>query len=383
MRAECSTIIVGAGASGLMCGAYLEGDFLILEAADKPAGKLAVSGGGRCNFANEQISVENYTGQKEFIGHILQRFSFSDVLEVVKKWKIPFEVCKNRQLFCANSSKEIISPLLEYSKGRIVKNCKLVDVSFEKEKFFLQTSQGEYVCDRLIVASGGLSYPVLGASDIGHSVAKKFGHSIVQPKPALVGFTVQPDEYWFKELSGVAILAKVSVGSKSFTDNILFAHKGISGPAILNASLYWEKGSVVVDFLPQIYNLDTVLVGQKQITTVLGLPKSFSKAFLNAIGVEDKRVDRLTQSDKERLLRLKNYEFAPAGTFGFTRAEITKGGVSVVDINPQTMESRLQKGVYFIGEVLDVNGELGGYNFHWAFASAVVCAAAVNATAKS
>jgi hypothetical protein len=365
-----------------MCGAHLKSDFLILEGAQKPAGKLAVSGGGRCNFTNENISVENYTGEQEFIASILQKFSFDDMLGLAKKWKIPFDVCKNRQLFCSKTSKEIITPLLEHSKGRIVTNTKLISVSFEKNEFILQTTAGIYNCNNLVIASGGVSYPLLGASDIGYSAAGAFGHAIVSPRPALVGFTVQPGESWFKELSGISITARVSVGSKSFVDSVLFAHKGISGPAILNASLYWEKGLITIDFLPDTKELESLLVGQKQVTTLLGLPKRFSKAFLGAIGVEDKIADKLNATDKEKLLKLKNYSFAPAGTFGLTKAEITKGGVSTVDINPQTMESKLQKRLYFAGEVLDVNGELGGYNFHFAFASALLCAKALNASSK-
>jgi len=383
MSMFCDTIIVGAGAAGLMCASHLKTDFLILEGSDKAAGKLLVSGGGRCNFTNENITVENYTGSKEFILPSIQRFGFEDMRLLAKKWKVPFDVCKNRQLFCSNSSREIVTPLLLNTKAAIVTNTKLIDVAFEGDSFVLQASREIYKCNKLVMASGGISYPVLGATDIGYRVATEFGHDIVNARPALVGFTVQPKEFWFKGLSGLSLDARVVVCSKSFTDSILFTHKGISGPAILNASLYWEKGSIGIDFLPNIASLDSVLVGQKQVSTLLALPKRFSKAFLDSIGVEDKKAENLTPEDRKKISALKNYEFAPAGTFGFSKAEITKGGVCTAQIDACTMESKLKKNLYFIGEVLDVNGELGGYNFHWAFASAIACANSLNGVIKT
>lgn len=378
MKKFYDVIIVGGGAAALMCGAHLKKEFLILEGSDKAAKKMSVSGGGKCNFTNERISADNYIGDRAFVASVLDIFGHNELLQLINRWKIPFEVRKNKQLFCKNSAQEIVSALLQLSKGKISTNTKLLDVSFENNNFNLNTTNGKFECNKLVIASGGISYPLLGATDIGYNVAQSFGHSINTPKPALVGFTVQPNEFWFKELSGVSVAANVSVNSKSFKESVLFAHKGISGPAILNASLYWEKGSIVIDFLPDT-DLDSLYnIGSKQITTLLGIPKSFSKAFLDSIGLTDKIVDKLTKEDKSKLARLKNYEFAPAGTFGFSKAEITKGGISTEHINPLTMQSKLKKSLYFIGEVLDVNGELGGYNFHWAFASAVCAANTIN-----
>lgn len=378
MKNFYDVIIIGGGAAALMCGAHLKKEFLILEGSEKAAKKMSVSGGGKCNFTNEQISVDNYAGDKEFIASALDIFGYEEIEKFVNRWKVPFEVRKNRQLFCKNSAQEIVSALLQISKGKIALNTKLVDARFEKNIFILNTTNGVFECNKLVIASGGVSYPLLGATDIGYKVAQSFGHSVNTPKPALVGFTVQPSEFWFKELSGLSVAANVSVGSKSFKESVLFAHKGVSGPAILNASLYWEKGSIAIDFLPDT-DLDALCgSGSKQITTQLGVPKRFSKAFLDSVGLADKIVDKLTKEDKEKLSRLKNYEFAPAGTFGFSKAEITKGGVSTEYIDPSTMGSKLRKSLYFIGEALDVNGELGGYNFHWAFASAVSAARTIN-----
>lgn len=378
MKNFYDVIIVGGGTAALMCGAHLKKEFLILEGSEKAAKKMCVSGGGKCNFTNEQISADNYTGDKEFITSVLDAFGYEEMIKFVNRWKIAFEIRKNRQLFCKNSAQEIVSALLQASKGKIALNTKIVDVSFEKNTFILNTTNGVFECNKLVIASGGVSYPLLGATDIGYKVAQSFGHSVNTPKPALVGFTVQPSEFWFKELSGVSVAANVRVGSKSFKESVLFAHKGVSGPAILNASLYWEKGSITIDFLPDAELDDIFSGGSKQITTQLGVPKRFSKAFLDSVDLADKIVDKLTKEDKEKLSRLKSYEFAPAGTFGFSKAEITKGGVSTEYIDPSTMGSKLRKSLYFIGEVLDVNGELGGYNFHWAFASAVSAARTIN-----
>lgn len=370
-------LIVGGGAAGLMCAAHLKKEFLILEKMGRAAGKLTISGGGRCNFTNESVFSSNYVAKEEFVSPIIERFSSQNMISLAKNWKIPFEVCKQRQLFCKHSSKEIMAPLLERTKGRIVLNTSVLSAKFEDGMFVVDTNRGEYRCANLIVASGGLSYPLLGASDIGYEIANGFGHSIVTPKPALVGLTVQPSEFWFRELSGISVDVIVRVGGKSFADSLLFAHKGISGPVVLNASLYWERGTINIDFLPN-FEIGALLKGEKQVSTLLPLPKRFTKAFLSTIGVADKPAKMITKEEMLRLLRLKNYEFAPAGTFGFSKAEITKGGIATDDVEPNTMESRLQKGLYFIGEALDVNGELGGYNFHFAFASAVVCAEALN-----
>lgn len=226
----------------------------------------------------------------------------------------------------------------------------------------------------MIIATGGVSYPKIGATDIGFKIAQSFGHKIEKLNPALVGFTVQKDEFWFKNLSGISLTADIKVEDKTFRDSLLFTHKGVSGLGVLSASLYWQKGQIEIDFLPK-YPLDKFLKNsQKQITTLLPLPKRFTKEFLKSIDLEDKPIYKLTDNEKDRLKKLKNYSFAPAGNFGYSMAEVTKGGVSTDEINPNSMESKLIKNLYFIGEVVDVTGELGGYNFQWAFSSAFVCA---------
>lgn len=373
-------IIIGGGASALALGYFLKKDFMILEANHTCGAKIAVSGGGRCNFTNESVSADNYTGDKDFISKVLDSFGVEDFLGLADSLGATYEVRKNRQYFCKKSAKELLDPLVSHLKHHIRTNAKVLEVSKGKDGFVVKTDKGEYAAKKVVVASGGISYPVLGASDVGYRIAQAFGHKIVTPRPALVGFTVQPPEFWFKALSGVSVQTVVSVAGKSFRENILFAHKGVSGPAILNASLYWEKGSIGIDFLPDFSFEKIQKNSQKQITTLLPLPKNFIKAFLDSVGLVDKRFCDVDEGDMQKLSKLKNYEFAPAGTFGLSKAEITKGGVATADIDPDTMESRFVGGLYFVGEVLDVNGELGGYNFHFAFASAAVCAKGLSAS---
>ncbi len=383
MKNEFDVIIIGAGASGLMLGSMLNKNFIILEKNAKAGAKIAISGGGRCNFTNENISADNYLGDRAFVGEVLPRFGVRDMLTLADKWNVPYAVQKNRQFFCANSANELLYPLIKAVKDKNISlNTEVKSVSHKNGLFEVDTSKGVFVGKNLVVASGGLSYATLGASDIGYLAAQDFGHKITTCTPALVGFTVQPNEAWFKGLSGVSVPSVVRVGEKSFAENVLFAHKGISGPAILNASLYWKKGSISIDFLPEL-DIDKALKGGlKQVTSVLGLPKRVTKAYLDFVGLEDKSIDKLKDEDKALIKRLKNYEFAPAGTFGYTKAEITKGGVSTDEVDAKTMQSKLQKGLYFTGEVLDVSGELGGYNFHFAFSCAKVCADALNASNK-
>lgn len=379
MKNEFDVIIIGAGASGLMLGSMLNKNFIILEKNAKAGAKIAISGGGRCNFTNENISADNYLGDKAFVDEVLSKFGKGDMLSLADKWNVPYTVQKNRQFFCTNSANELLYPLIKAAKDKNISlNTEVKSVSHKNGLFEVDTSKGVFVGKNLVVASGGLSYATLGASGIGYEIANSFGHTLMPTSPALVGFTVQPKEAWFKELSGVSVPSRVQVGDKAFSENVLFAHKGVSGPAILNASLYWKKGSITIDFLPEL-DIDKALKGGvKQVASVLGLPKRVTKAYLDFVGLEDKSIDKLKDEDKALIKRLKNYEFAPAGTFGYTKAEITKGGVNTGEVDQNTMQSKIQKGLYFMGEVLDVSGELGGYNFHFAFACAKVCADTLN-----
>jgi len=217
-------------------------------------------------------------------------------------------------------------------------------------------------------------FPRLGASGIGYEIAEHFGHTVRKTAPALVGFTVQKEQFFFKALSGTSTEVEITVGEHICKGSLLFAHKGISGPAVFDASLYWEKGKIEVDFLPGFDRWEHLKGEKKLISSLLPMPKRVTKAFLIQFGIGDKPGRELTGQELKQLQQLHRYIFAPAGTFGYAKAEVTKGGVSTEEIDAESMESRLEKGLCFVGEVLDVTGRLGGYNFQWAFSSAYVCA---------
>ena len=357
-----------------MAASHLEGhDVALVDANPKIGAKLLISGGGKCNLTNRFATEQNYLGDEAFIRPILQDFDASSTLSFVKKYQLRLEERLHGQMFCANSAKELISIF-----GRLTSYCtfylstKVTRVE-KKEHFVIYTDKCELHAKKVVVASGGLSYASIGASDIGYKIAEHFGHTIITPAPALVGLTLQKEQFWMKELSGIALPVTIHVEGKSFSENLLFAHKGISGPSVLSASLYWKKGNLTIDFLPHIHSMDTLFKQQskKQIITALGLPRRLIKAFLDAVGMEDKVLSKLSPHEREVLSSLKAYTFAPAGNFGYTKAEVTKGGVCTDEIDGATFESKKCKDLYFIGEVLDVTGELGGFNFQWAFASAM------------
>ena len=363
-----------------MAASHLQGhDVALVDSNPKIGMKLLISGGGKCNLTNRFATADHYLGDQVFIAPILSSFDAASTLSFVKAHHLSLEERAHGQIFCANSAKDLVSIF-----GRLTSYCTFyltTNVLHVKkdEHFVVHTDKGEIHAKKVVVASGGLSYTSIGASDIGYKIAEHFGHSIVTPSPALVGLTLQKEQFWMKELSGIALPVILHVEGKSFSENLLFAHKGISGPAVLSGSLYWKKGNIAIDFLPHIQSVERLFKeqGKKQIITALGLPRRLIKAFLDAVGMEDKVLSKLTASERALLSSLKAYTFSPAGNFGYTKAEVTRGGISTSEINPATFESLTCKDLYFIGEVLDVTGELGGFNFQWAFASATLLAKAI------
>lgn len=340
-------IIIGAGASGLMLAANLPKSktIAIIDSNSKIGEKIKISGGAKCNITNKYMNENHFLGDTTFIKNILDKFNEKELLKFLNKNnvypKIDEKIVKGTY-FC-NSSNDVIDMFLKLTKYCHFKlNTKVKDINFDKNNnyFEIYTNKQTFKSYKLVVASGGLAYPILGASNIGFEIGKKFNHNIIKPTPALVGFTVQKEQFWFKELSGLSLDVKIKVKDKLIEGKMLFTHKGCSGPAILTTSLYWDKGQIGIDFLPNKNSY---------------LPKRFRKAI----------------KDLENF-NLHNYTFSPAGNFGFTKAEVTKGGIDTKEIN-ENFESKLQKNLYFIGEVLNITGELGGYNFQWAFSSAKVC----------
>ncbi len=336
-------VIIGAGASGLMTASLLQtSKICIIDSNDKIAKKIKISGGGKCNITNKKLNSEYYLGDKIFIDNCFNKFNNINLLEFLhtnKVYPTLVEKIVKGTYFC-DSSQDIIDIFVKLTRHCEYKlNTTVLDITYD-DNFIITTNKNTIKAKKVIVASGGLSYPIIGASKIGFDIAKKFNHKINKQNPALVGFTVQKEQFWMKKLSGLSLNVKITIEDKIVEGGMLFTHKGCSGPAILTTSLYWQKGLIKIDFAPYKDSY---------------LPKRFKKVI------------------KELDIDIHNYSFAPAGNFGYTKAEVTKGGVDTQDIK-DNFESKLQKDLYFIGEVLDITGELGGYNFQWAFSSGYVCA---------
>ncbi len=371
------TLIIGAGASGLMAASKItKGSVALIDGGERIGAKIIVSGGGKCNVTNELVTANHYDGDSSFFKTVYDRFTNRDLLAwMAQKGVVPTKqtrVVKN-QYFC-QSSQEMIDLFRKATKHcTFFLNEKVISV-IKNDTFTIKTSKQILSAKKLIVASGGVSYDQIGATDIGFQIAKQFGHEIVRPDPALVGFTVLPEQRWFTELSGLSTEVVLTVDNHTIRGNILCAHKGITGPAIMVSSLWWRKGKITLDFVPDI-SLEKLLKGQgkKSLSTIIPLPKRFAKALLDSLNLADKSLDQYSQEEKNQIARIKSYQFAPAGTFGFKRAEVTRGGVNTDEVDSATMESRLCAGLYFTGEVLNITGELGGYNLQWAFSSGWVC----------
>ena len=379
MNKEVEIVIIGAGASGLMFAGLVENkNILLIDNNSKVGSKILISGGGKCNITNGKVKPSNYLGNHRFVRNVIKRFDQYSLLKWLGSRGLTPVVRTREQYFCRDSAKELLDILKRegsaqtYRLNTEVQTVKKVDNYFE-----IRTSKGTFIANKVVVASGGLSFPKIGATSIGYDIATSFGHKINTLSAGLVGFTVQPEQFFFKSLSGIAIDVKITIDRKEVEGALLFAHKGISGPAVLDASLYWNKGKISIDFLPTL-RLDSLKSSKKHLSKILGLPSRVAKSFLEALKIEDKASNKLSSEEWKRLEFLKAYSFSPAGTFGYSKAEVTKGGVDTEEIDASSMMSKKVDNLYFLGEVLDVTGELGGYNFQWAFSTAFVCAKGMN-----
>ena len=372
-------MILGAGAGGMMCAAQLNEmsdlKVLVVEGNEKAAKKLKISGGGKCNITNVNVSADNYLGDEQLIESVFSQFSKEDLLEWLTQRGLAPVIRKEQYYFCAKSSDEIISILARASqKTDYVFNTKIISLS-KSEHFELKTDSGYFKAEKVVIATGAKSFASLGASEIGLELAKHFGHTAKPFVPALAGLTLQTKEFWMKELSGISFPAEVQVAEKVLREDMLMTHRGLSGPVILSASLYWNSGEVSINFIPDTDLPDFMRNNRKLLSTALPLPKRFTQALLKEMGINDRPCNTYKEQELQRLGNaLQHYTFAPAGSYGFSKAEVCKGGVTTDDINAWTLESNLVEGLYFAGEVLDVTGELGGYNFQWAFSSAAAVA---------
>ena len=380
-------VVIGAGAAGLMC-AITAGQrgrrVLVSERANKPGKKILMSGGGRCNFTNLYVEPDNFLSENpHFCKSALSRYTQWDFIDLVCQHSISYHEKTLGQLFCDDSSKDILNMLLaEAEKAGVVveTQCEITQVSFE-DGFQLQASTDEIKAESLVVASGGLSVPTLGGSDFGFRLAEQFGHSLVPLRPALVPFTFTDGFKLLSEkLSGVSVRVRISAGKQSFLENILFTHRGLSGPAVLQISSYWREGqSITLDLLPE-GNCQTFLIEQKQQQPKALLRTVLSQLLPRKLVLELETMRWSEQAEKplaeipELLLsdiadKIHGWQLKPSGTEGYRTAEVTLGGVDTDAVSSKTMESLNQPGLYFVGEVLDVTGHLGGFNFQWAWAS--------------
>lgn len=384
---DFDAIVLGAGAAGLMCGieAARRGvRVAVLDHAAKPAEKIRISGGGKCNFTHLQATPKNYLSQNpKFCISALKRFTPWDFLDRVVARGIPYYEKTEGQLFCERGAQDIIDMLLDDLKGAggsLRLNTGIQSVGHDGDGFRLKTTQGIMTCTKLVVATGGLSIPKMGATPFAYEVAKQFGHSIVEPRAGLVPFTLGPDRLAAHEgLPGVGLPARVRAGKASFTDGFLFTHRGLSGPAALQASSYWQLGEAIeIDLLPGFDVLAELLDkkkfrGKQTLGVVLSglLPKRLVERILaqNDLPMESHIADLPNASLTRVAEAINRWNLVPMGTEGYRTAEVTVGGVDTEGLSSQTMESRFCPGLYFIGECVDVTGWLGGYNFQWAWAS--------------
>ena len=375
-------LILGAGGAGMMCAiqAGRRGrKVTILDHAARLGGKILISGGGRCNFTNVGADPRNYvSANPHFCKSALSRFTPEDFIQLVRERGIAFHEKKLGQLFCDGSAQAIIDLLKAECEGAGV------DIRLSTEigaisrpgRFLVETAAGPWEAERLVVATGGLSIPKLGASGLGYEIARQFGLALVERAPALDGFTFKEPAYG--ELAGISVDCVIRCNGISFRENILFTHSGLSGPAALQASLHWRPGDeLVIDLLPETRALEWLLAKKRAGNRALArnllaelLPSRFAATFCDLHFPSELPLAQLADKALEQVAeKLHAWRITPAGTVGYGKAEVTRGGVDTDELSSKTMEARKVPGLYFVGEVVDVTGWLGGYNFQWAWAS--------------
>ena len=380
-------IILGAGAAGLMC-AGVAGQrgrkVLLLEQARQPGEKIRISGGGRCNFTNLHTTPANFlSANPRFCHSALAGYTQRDFVALVEAYGIAWHEKTRGQLFCDGSSRQIIDMLLEEcrkAKAQLRLGVRISAISKAEGGFVVVTDQGEFRCRSLVVATGGPSIPKMGSSGFGYKIAEQFGLKIVPPRAALVPLTFDAALLaQFKEMSGVSVDAVVSCGKARFDEALLFTHRGLSGPAILQASSYWREGQdIVIDMAPKLDVLSALkkLRGdhpRQEMATALAefLPKRLARIIAEAAGGPERIADFSDLLLARVATEVKQWRVRPNGTEGYRTAEVTLGGVDTAELSSKTFEARSVPGLHFIGEVVDVTGHLGGFNFQWAWSSGV------------
>ncbi len=389
---QYDVVIIGAGAAGLMCAAqagYRGRRVAVVDMGKKPGRKILISGGGRCNFTNEGASPVNYLcGNPHFVKSCLSRYTQHDFIELVDRHGLAYHHKALGQLFCDNSAQDIVDILMtecEWAGVELHLRNEVLSVSELAEGGYqVATSESVFTCESLVVAAGGLTMPKLGATPIGYKIAEQFNLKVLPTMAALVPFTLHDhDKTRFDGLSGVSIPCLVSSEcGTEFRENILFTHRGLSGPAILQISSFWRAGqAVTINLLPDL-QLDEAIhqwrkeQGSKSLKNTLSniLPKRFIEVLLNEQAIPDKALNQLTHTEIDEIAKyIHQWQIKPNGTEGYRTAEVTLGGVDTDELSSKTFESKKQKGLYFIGEVTDVTGWLGGYNFQYAWSCGWAC----------
>ncbi|CAJ0812380.1 hypothetical protein LMG19087_01418 [Ralstonia wenshanensis] len=404
---RCDVAVIGAGAAGMMCAAVAGqrgARVVLIDHATKLAEKIRISGGGRCNFTNVNAGPANYlSNNPHFSRSALARYTAQDFVNLVSSYRIPYHEKHKGQLFCDDSAEDIIRMLeTECERGNVIwrTGCAIAEVGKDGEAYRLSTSAGEIVANKVVIATGGLSIPKIGATDFGYRTARQFGLKIVETHPALVPLTFHA-EHWapFSALSGVSMEVDVTVaqpagkggrkgGATTFREDLLLTHRGLSGPAVLQISSFWNSGQpLVIDLLPDTdagqWLCDEKSGSRKQLGTVLAqrLPERVAQAWCATHGANPHAPIAELPDKVLRTLgaALNRWELTPSGSEGYRKAEVTRGGVDTRALSSATMEAQSAPGLYFIGEVVDVTGWLGGYNFQWAWASAVAAGEAASA----
>lgn len=387
---QVDVVVIGAGAAGMMCAA-IAGQrgrrVVMIDHASKLAEKIRISGGGRCNFTNLHAGPNNFISDNpHFCKSALSRYTPQDFLSLIKRYNIAYHEKHKGQLFCDHSAEDIIQMLKsECDKGKVQWRmpCTVEEVRKTENGFALHTSQGWLACESLVIATGGLSIPKIGATDFSYRIAKQFNLKVIEPRPALVPLTFDASSWEaFVPLSGISLEVDIETGAKKermvFREDLLFTHRGLSGPAVLQISSYWQSGQAIrVNLLPELDVAEELIAAKtttkKNLANYLSayLPARLVDGLLQAHGFDGNLKIADMQDKRLRLLgeKLNRWELVPNGSEGYRKAEVTRGGVDTRAIMQQTMMAKDVQGLYFVGEALDVTGWLGGFNFQWAWAS--------------
>ncbi len=389
-------LIIGAGAAGMMCAAQAGGQgrrVLLVDSAASAGEKIRISGGGRCNFTNLYSGPENFVSENpHFCKSALAGYTPQDFIKLVEDYGIDWHEKHKGQLFCQGSATQIIEMLrceCQKSGVRFALQSQIINIRKQGGHFIVTTDKTSYRCPHLVIATGGPSIPKMGASGFGYKIAHQFGLRVIEPVPALVPFVfTDAARETLKSLSGIGLEAEIACGKTSFRDDLLFTHRGLSGPAVLQISTYWRPGQeIAVNLCPRrnlaqdIAQTRGVMPRQKTLSFLCqSLPKKLVSSLLSSLAAElgTLNVADLRKEDIELLCqKFQDWRLKPAGTEGFRTAEVTRGGVDTAELSSKTFAARKVEGLYFIGEVVDVTGHLGGHNFQWAWASGTACGRAL------